>query len=91
VEHAHTPYDVLVNDEELVGTSYSGVLEQALFDRDNYNLEENELMPDVVLSSPMKQDDLAPVHAGHSTIHYEFVDELERWTTFTSLPALITF
>lgn len=88
----NTDYFFDVNNDELYPMQkFEGLPEFAVFQRDNYNAENEDDLPAVSYSSNMGLNELPPLPAEHTYVHQNFHFELERWAIFRALPGLMHF
>ena len=80
-----------MNDELYPMQHYDGQPEFSVFQRDNYNVDNDEDLPSVTFSSNTSLNELPPLPAEHTYIYQDFHYELERWAIFRSLPGLMNF
>lgn len=81
----------LGEDEEYPMKGYTGLPEFALFERERYNVENDEDIPSVSISTNLGVNELAPLPAEHTLNYQQFHQELERWTVFRGLPMMMQF
>ena len=80
------------NDEELFPLmSYQGQPEFALFDREQYNVEEDDQLPCLSLTTNMGVNELHPLPSEFTYNYQEFHPELEKWAIFRGLPMMMQY
>ena len=84
----HMASHFLVTDELYPLQHYVGSPEFAILERDKYNVEKDEDLPAVAVSSNMKPDELPPMPYDHTYNYQEFHPELEKWALFRAFPML---
>lgn len=87
-----TPLNYFVEEDEIYPMSnYSGQPEYAIFERDKYNVENDDELPSVSMSSNLAVNELPPLPSEHTLNYQEVHYELERWTIFRGLPMLMQY
>jgi hypothetical protein len=71
--------------------TYSGQPEFSIFERERYNVENDEELPSVSVSTNMAVGELAPLPSDHTLNYQEVHFELERWTIFRGLPMMMQY
>lgn len=80
------------NDEELYPLqNYHGIPEFAIFDREQYNVEDDDQLPELALTSNMGVNELHPLPTKYTNNYQELHPELERWTIFRGLPMMMKY
>jgi hypothetical protein len=87
-----TPYNYLIEEDEIYPcASYTGQPEFALFERERYNVENDEELPSVTMTTNMGPNELPPLPSDHTYNYQEVHWELERWTIFKGLPMMMQY
>lgn len=71
--------------------SYSGQPEFAVFERERYNVDNDEDLPVVAMSTNYEVNELPPLPSDFTINYQEVHYELERWTVFRGLPIMMKF
>jgi hypothetical protein len=87
-----TPINYFLEEDEIYPlASYNGQPEFSIFERERYNVENDDELPSVTMSTNMGPNELAPLPSEH-TLNYQQVHwELERWTVFRGLPQMMHY
>ena len=85
-----TPINYFLEEDEIYPLeTYDGQPEFSIFERERYNVENDDELPSVTVSTNLAPNELAPVPSEH-TLNYQQVHwELERWTIFRGLPLMM--
>ena len=81
----------LEEDEPYPLANYTGQPEFALFERDRYNVENDDELPSITLSTNLQVNELPPLPSDHTYNYQDVHWELERWTIFKSFPMMLQY
>ncbi len=70
---------------------YKGIPEFAMADRDSYNVEDDNDIPSLTMTSNMGVNELPPLPSEYNQNYQEVMFELERWAIFRALPPMIKY
>ncbi len=87
-----TPINYFIEEDEIYPlANYDGQPEFSIFERERYNVENDDELPSVTMSTNLGPNELAPLPSEH-TLNYQQVHwELERWTIFRGLPLMMQY
>jgi hypothetical protein len=71
--------------------NYSGAPEFDIFNRDLYNVENDDDLPSITLTTNMGVNELPPLPSEHTLNYQEFHPDLEKWTIFRGLPMMMKY
>lgn len=71
--------------------SYKGTPEFSLLNREEYNVEDDDLLPTLALTTNMDVNELRPLPSEHTLNYQHFHPELERWAIFRGLPMMMKY
>lgn len=87
-----TPINYFLEEDEIYPLcNYTGQPEFSIFERDHYNVEEDEDLPSVSFSTNVGVNELPPLPSEFTLNYQEFHYELERWTVFRALPMVMKY
>jgi hypothetical protein len=87
-----TMFSYLQEEDELFpGEKYSGQPEFSLFERERYNVENDDDLPAVTMSTMLAPNELLPLPSEHTYDYQKVHWELERWTIFKGLPMMMQY
>jgi len=87
-----TPVNYFIEDDEPYPlANYTGQPEFSVFERDRFNVENDEELPSLSMTTNLGVNEL-PALPSEFTLNYQDVHfELERWTIFRGLPMLMHY
>lgn len=91
IEHKSFVHYFQKEDEIYPLSNYKGIPEQVFFDREEYNVENDDELPAVNVTSSMNPDELAPLPSDHTYDYQQVHWELERWSIFRGLPMMMQY
>ena len=62
-----------------------------MFERERYNVTNDEELPSISISTNMKPHDLPPLPTDHTLVYQQVHYDLEKWTVFRALPEMMKF
>lgn len=71
--------------------NYKGQPEFEMYNRENYNVQTQDDLPQITFMSNITTDELAPQHNDNTLDYQKLHPELERWAIFRSLPQLMEY
>ena len=87
-----TPMNYFMEEDEVYPlANYNGQPEFSIFERERYNVENDDELPSVSFSTALAPNELAPLPSEHTLNYQEVHYELERWTTFRGLPMMMQY
>ena len=91
IEHKSFIHYFQKEDEVYPLQNYKGIPEQVFFEREEYNVENDDELPAVNVTSSMNPDELAPLPSDHTYDYQQVHWELERWSIFRGLPMMMQY
>jgi hypothetical protein len=87
-----TPLNYFIEeDEQYPLANFTGQPEFSVFERDRFNVENDEELPSLSMTTNLEVNEL-PALPSEYTLEYQKVHyELERWTVFRGLPMLMKY
>lgn len=87
-----TPMNYFQEEDEIYPlATYQGQPEFSLIERERYNVENDEELPSVSVSTNLAVNELPPQPSEHTINYQEVHYELERWTIFRALPMMMHY
>jgi hypothetical protein len=90
-EHLHPAEYWLENEDDYPNQGGKGLPEFALFNRSSYNVNDEDELPALILTTTMGVNELPPLPSEHTYNYQEVMYELERWTIFKALPGMLNY
>lgn len=81
----------LEEDEPYPLATYNGQPEYSIFERERFNVENDDELPSVSISTNLAVNELPPLPSEHTLNYQEVHYELERWTIFRGLPMMMQY